>query len=268
MDQLQATYSSNGCSFFIVATLSFKFTEFYYSFLDGSKKTIVGPQNGMPCVVQYAENWCRGKITKIMNMQKVEVRLVDFGITVYIDKTLLKEMEKEFVHPPPQAHHCSLEGVASTWALQPSTKFQQVTSRDKTLIATFTRRGNNRKYSVILSERRNGSDVVINNFFIPTRRPTTSNSCGVSNVAKKNPPQTTQVNVFLLCIILLLLYTKQSILIGNNWPTHLKFGNNQWTNCTNWESEFPASSSVETSMSTTHLKKCGGPTLSDCVHSG
>ena len=205
-----------GVQFFLGATLSLKFTEFYYSFLDESKKAMVGQQNGMTCVVQYAENWCRGKITKIVNTKKVEVRLVDFGITVCIDKTLVKEMEIEFVHTPPQAHHCSLEGVASTWALQPSTKFQQVISSDKTLIATFTRRGNNRKYSVILKERKNGSDVVINDFFIPTRRPTTSNSCGVSNVAKKNPPQTTQVNVFLLCIFSL-LYTNQSILIGNSW---------------------------------------------------
>ena len=216
--QLEAAYSSSRSSFFIVAILCF-INDILLFHLDGSKQAIVGPQNGMACVVQFAGNWCRGKITKIVNEKDVEVILVDFGIIAYIDKTFVMEMEQEFVRLPPQAHHCSLQGVQSTWALQPNTKFEQATS-NKELMATFNGRSNNRKYSVILNEHRNGSYVVINKLFIPTRPPNASNSRGVKDVAKKNPPQITQVNVYFVDIFRFSL-SYSIISSGNNRPTHL-----------------------------------------------
>ena len=187
--------------------------------LDGSKCAIIGPQIGMACVVQNDGNWCRGKIIKIKDM-KVDVKLVDCGIVLLnIDKAFVIEMEEEFVQLPPQAYHCTLQGVQSTWALQPNTKFEQATS-NKELMATFNGRSNNRKYSVILNEHRNGSYVVINKLFIPTRPPNASNSRGVKDVAKKNPPQITQVNVYFVDIFRFSL-SYSIISSGNNRPTHL-----------------------------------------------
>ena len=158
----------------------------------------------MACVVQYAENWYRGKITQVKK-EKVDVQLVDFGTVVCVDKNCMKEIEQEFVHTPPLAFHCSLQGVEPTVASQLSTRFKQATS-DKELVALFIGRSSNGKYSVILSERTNGSDVVINNLFIPIRLPTASNPCVVSNVPKKNPSQIMLVNILRIYCILFACY--------------------------------------------------------------
>ena len=183
MEKLKAAYSSNAT--YIHSAILYLFYEILL--LDGSKCAIIGPQIGMACVVQNDGNWCRGKIIKIKDM-KVDVKLVDCGIVLLnIDKASVMEMAEEFVQLTPQAYHCTLQGVQSTWALQPNTRFKEATS-DKELFASFTDRCGS-KCSIILSERINGSLLTINKLFMPTA----SLPCG--NVAKKIP-QRKQVMIF------------------------------------------------------------------------
>jgi hypothetical protein len=135
---------------------------------DESRPTILDPQVGSACVVQYEEDnvWYRGQILKYCDPLGATVLFVHYGNTQLVPVKQIKSIEQNFRKQPPLVYQCTLDGVDASrdWTEEEKKKFEGRTMA-KLLSATFTIRDSRGKYPVRLVEETKEANISINEEF-------------------------------------------------------------------------------------------------------
>ena len=89
--------------------------------------------------------WYRGRITKVVDDQFVEVFYVDFGNSETVPVSKVKTLKEEWTELPPQAIQCSLASISPvsgpTWADAVVARFKNLTIQ-KMLVGKVIKKGN------------------------------------------------------------------------------------------------------------------------------
>lgn len=142
----------------------------YLFYLDSSDEDWV-PTKNVACIVRCSVDgrWYRGRIINAYKTE-CEVQFLDVGKIERVPRSFVKPMDPQFLHKPPQAHFCTLDGVTGdAWTSDEKMYFENVT-KNKRLTAIFTiiKRdvAGPPKYPTILMEHRSdGPPIVINELF-------------------------------------------------------------------------------------------------------
>uniref|UniRef100_A0A3B3ZE17 Tudor domain containing 7 n=1 Tax=Periophthalmus magnuspinnatus TaxID=409849 RepID=A0A3B3ZE17_9GOBI len=90
-------------------------TEAFFKTQVTSESLVSSPFTGKLCLARYKGKWSRVEVANIYGNRVLETLFIDFGVTVTIEVTELREIPplllKDFIIIPPQAIRCRLEDV-------------------------------------------------------------------------------------------------------------------------------------------------------------
>lgn len=99
--------------------------------------------------------WYRGRITKMVDSQLVEVCYVDFGNCERVSVSKVKTIKEEWTELPAQAIQCSLQSISpvsgSTWPDATVERFKNLTMQKK-LVGKVIQKGKENACSIMFMQ--------------------------------------------------------------------------------------------------------------------